>query len=475
MAKLPTELLTSIFTYAYTDSRWTSSSKHESCPRLEQVLRESIRCTCMKDEMSYTPKWKSYELYSPTLFPYPLAAVCRQWRDVLEDVPVFWTRVVALIDRRPTDLSRLQKQLQLSKDQPLDVFVLRRPDAYEDSDPREHDRCRSVINALMPHLQRCRSISFDVIDTSSLPSISHDFRGSAPLLTSLTLNARKDDGKASGDWNSVSMPQSIENPFKCPNLTSIDIDGRNFVYACLDLPSWRDSLQSIPGKTGLSRLTLSNFSPGSAEKDYELTGNDILEILMALRLSFLSFNNVDFSSDVLSLGIPQINAISLSATGLRASFMTLLLHGLSYHSPASIHIERCELVDAVAPFSHCLSLTDISAEVDMESFLDHWGGYVLHVLRCPAFNDWVLCSYRPDPSRPFWLNIEDCEAFTVAGLRALVQMIREEQPMENVTYEVRVSGWGPRAPTDAEMEWFETHLDRFRWDAKERHEKMLLP
>ncbi|KAJ3504808.1 hypothetical protein NLJ89_g7745 [Agrocybe chaxingu] len=64
-----------------------------------------------------------------------VSAVCRQWRDVIQTLLEYWTRVIVFID---TDehLEEMKKALERSKDLPLDVRVTRTNWDDEDVDKR---------------------------------------------------------------------------------------------------------------------------------------------------------------------------------------------------------------------------------------------------------------------------------------------------------------------------------------------------
>ncbi|RDB19452.1 hypothetical protein Hypma_013617 [Hypsizygus marmoreus] len=200
---LPAELLLSIFTDVYMDSRVDGNGPHGHKPRtisnlawingpvvntasdseseMEETEENSYLWRRKSAATEYIGTWKKEHLYDPnTLFPYTLSFVCRRWRALAETVPAFWTRLVIYVDCQPTSLSDIQSQLDVTCDLPLEVTVRRRPDTYSAADPEEYLRCRHVIELLMPHVRRFRMFTFDVISSSSLPSLSDDFHGAAP-------------------------------------------------------------------------------------------------------------------------------------------------------------------------------------------------------------------------------------------------------------------------------------------------------
>ncbi|RDB22048.1 hypothetical protein Hypma_011141 [Hypsizygus marmoreus] len=232
--------------------------------------------------------WKDEDLLDPNLFPKAIIAVCRRWREIAERLPILWTRIIAFVGSSPTPLSEVQAYLTLSRDLPIHVYVLRRPDPGLKKDWRERPRCRDIIELLVPHIPRCQKLEFDVMYSSSLPSISKDFLGCAPLLETLNLKCRTDDGVASGDPDAD--PDIDNEPFSTPALKDLCVDGRNFIHASLALRSW---IESIP--KGQLRLGVHNFSPSdSISQDLRFNLNDFIQILDGLKVARLSLSNVEF-------------------------------------------------------------------------------------------------------------------------------------------------------------------------------------
>ncbi|KAF9455540.1 hypothetical protein BDZ94DRAFT_1277948, partial [Collybia nuda] len=104
------------------------------------------------------------------------------WNNLTRLAPILWTDLRIYVDEEPTSLSRIQTYLDLSLDLPLDLHVLQHMYMHGSIDPNENLRCRAVIGMLIPHFRRCRIISFNVLHSSSLPSIHRKFRRHAPHL-----------------------------------------------------------------------------------------------------------------------------------------------------------------------------------------------------------------------------------------------------------------------------------------------------
>ena len=168
-------------------------------------------------------------------------------------VPEFWTRIVILVDQHPTPLPAVECQLAWSRDLPLNVAVTRRVDTYTAEDKDECVRTKQVISLLLPHVHRCRNLSFDVMFSSSLPSFLDDFKDSAPLLRCLKLECKEDDGGAphcdarnNATTTSTTLDAQTEHEgFQCPALRQLTIDGRNFYNAGRMGPSWSGMLSGM--------------------------------------------------------------------------------------------------------------------------------------------------------------------------------------------------------------------------------------
>ncbi|KAF8055370.1 hypothetical protein FPV67DRAFT_846767 [Lyophyllum atratum] len=467
MDSLPTELLRLVFIQIYLDARqkFRSSTKLCSrCLRLYRIVR-NYKCRCRHNENANISEWRRDNLLNVSLFPYTTAAVCRRWRDVMESIPAFWTRVVAFVDLHPTPLSRIRKQIQLSKGEELEIFVLRRPSTISPlAEFNEYERCRAVIDLIMPQLHRCQSISFRVIKTSSLPSISRDFHGPATALRKLVLRASIDDGRPSGDWSSASLPRSDPQPFHCPNLSEIDVDGRNFAYAYLDLPSWRLHLSLVTRLRGSEfSLALSTFRP-VLPKDHEFTLDDYLDIVSTSEtFHTLTLDTIEFSC----LNLPPLPTFfamwpsSLWLSGLTSRFMKDFTSRADIGFVDFLHIDQCGVTGVKVPDdARNVTLQDIGAKEDIYGFMFEWEGSFLEVIRCPGFDDRVLRTLGHELGRSLLLEIKDCQGFSMHGL---MEMVRELGTVDLV----RVSGYGPCPPSPTELEWLKQHVNRFSWEATE--------
>jgi len=74
-------------------------------------------CDCKLDLNEGTlTEWNDHDdLTSPSVFPYALASVCKQWCDLMLLVPEFWTRLVIFVDSQLTPIADLCAQLSASR------------------------------------------------------------------------------------------------------------------------------------------------------------------------------------------------------------------------------------------------------------------------------------------------------------------------------------------------------------------------
>ncbi|KAJ3557471.1 hypothetical protein NP233_g11735 [Leucocoprinus birnbaumii] len=233
----PTELLLIIFNFVFDDLASycaDSPEAHKECDVCNGVYQNAIPAGAggsAGQNLHVVWEWQD-DVLSDALFPYSIAGVCRRWRDIMATVPQFWTRLIVFVDDptvsayRPStppltppwssssslpstsseppasyaptiDAARnIHSHLSWSAQLPIEVYVLRRRHSTSlGIDKTERSRTRLVFEAIKPHLHRCHVLRFSVLQSSSLPSLVHDFAGvKAPVLTDLRLECEVDDG-----------------------------------------------------------------------------------------------------------------------------------------------------------------------------------------------------------------------------------------------------------------------------------------
>lgn len=451
---LPTELLEIIFKFVYMKSR---------VPTDEECYRH---LPGYSPDGPYETMWDTHQnLLSPSLFPYALASVCTTWRDVLSTIPVFWTRVVILIDTNPTVLPAIQSYFKWTHNLPLDVAVMRRSGAF---DPDENARVLAVIDLLGPHVHRCRSLQFDVIYSSSLPSLRRDFHGVAPELDKLVLKCRVDDG------GSIPSDTAEHGMFACPVLQTLVLDGRNFLECMIDA-------RPFTSATSIEILHLSPSQNESFPLYQMLRTLEKFRKLRSLKVREVEFDFVSGSVDPASFGLSLSSA---TFEDLQGSVLTEIFRVTTLH-PEWTTITRC----SVDPFDSTiwtfnLTLEDIAADQDLREILRGWYGRHLYIYNCPGFDDIVIAEMGQGghSSDDFIVRnitelcISDCPNFSVGVLKEMVDersRIAAAHEHDDTWDEFNpstvsriaildVNGYGPLiSPED--VEWFEANVDFFGW------------
>ncbi|RDB18338.1 hypothetical protein Hypma_000420 [Hypsizygus marmoreus] len=467
---LPNELLCAILKYAFVSAR-TEISGSDGYRRSGRLLK---RVHYIPEETPIDTIWTATDnLANPFLFPRNVACVSAHWRTIAESLPMLWTRIVLCVDSRPTPFSAVRAALEHSKDLPLDIIVSRRPGMFVDADPDEYERCRAVIELLKPHIHRCRNMTFDVIHSSSFPSISDDFHGAACHMKTLKLKCRINDGTRPG--GPACTPAHNAEPFFAQRLEEIIMDGRNFAHACVKIPKFAASLHLAKS------LEIYDFTPNpTVPGDDAFKLWDFVSVLSKMRLEALTLTRVYFPFSLADVPNPEpcFGATTLTLDTLAGDFTTQILDSSDF---ANLHITRCP-VSGVAfdTYARNMTLCEIPAFEDMCVFLACWNGQHLEVIDCPAFDDRALAGLAAgNQARGVReLHIRDCTRYRMEMLRTVVTALNEravqyfhdyleaegwdDPPLALET--LKVTGRGP-VGTEEDICWLRGHTDDFTWTA----------
>ena len=273
----------------------------------------------------------------------------------MSTVAVFWTRIVILVDTNPTPLRAIESYFRWTRDLPLDVAVMRKPGTFEEDDPGEKARVAAVMGLLAPHVRRCHNLHFDIIYSSSLPSLRRDFHGVASELESLRLECQVDDGR--NDPSDV-----VEHgTFACPVLRWLVIDGRNFMDSCM--------IDARPF-TNASAIKILHFSPSESD-DESLSLYQVLESLLKFdKLLWLAMSDIEFD---FASGSYQAYSFPLSSSfvtfeDLSDEVLTEYFDVTSAH-PEAASFTRCSIDTFDNVSGDCLILEEIAVDQDLTSFL----------------------------------------------------------------------------------------------------------
>ncbi|KAG2159504.1 uncharacterized protein EDB93DRAFT_1116023 [Suillus bovinus] len=449
---LPIELLLAIFTHLYRSSH-----------RLTQT-----------GEI-----WRLDEPLS-SLFPYAPAAVCSMWRLVLSSVPEFWTRVVIRVDSQHTQSQDIRHYFEWSRNLHLDVIITRHRDEFDGDDKREKSKVFKATRELVRHIERCRSIRFNVMYSSSLPSILHDFhRETAPHLLTLELKCKVDDGG--------SPPRKLVHwSFDAPGLRHLYLDARNFFEVCVDRNNWLRRLHY------LSSLSISRYRPLSDN------GIDLYKLLRAVEespgLEFLELKDLHFSRlrPWTTVNDISIDLISMNLEDLSGDVLSEII-GYVDSVPDSTRISRC----AITTCHHSLlsggvAFRGLSDDQNLMVPLAHWRGRTLSLVDCECFHDDFLRDMMDGgPHDQSFackgvkeLYLVNCTKFSPRLLKTMVRKRRKlarrsifwthDQEAIDWTFPIvapitLISVEGGPALFKTDRKWFEDNLGSFHWDEQVSH------
>lgn len=372
---LPAELLLAIFRILFSSSYSICSPLNNNC----------ITCRRINTHHVLWGPTESFAYTDPTLFPFAQAAVLPRWRALLATVPEYWTRPIFLLDDPPTPLTDIRDFLSYSNSLPIEVYITRR-NFTKDPDPLEAQRVRDAIDALKPHLSRCQFLFIRVSRSSSLPSLRHDFTGDAPYLTQLKLQCDFDDG-----INPIAHTQPLPpQPFRCPALYTLLIDGPNFSQIAINHAKW----------WGASFNTLKSLIIRNLETDplpfTSALASLCVRVLSDLRL--LTLSNVSFDTSLDTTTTLPIYPFALQMLILSQTSFPFLAHFFRYTFLGdlyTIRIESCAFPPdsttlITIPNTFSLTLKNITHPSHFISLLRTWGGRRLYIDTCPGFDNSIL-------------------------------------------------------------------------------------
>ncbi|KAG1847860.1 hypothetical protein DFJ58DRAFT_797123 [Suillus subalutaceus] len=435
---LPIELLLAIFTHLYRSSR-----------RLTQT-GEIWR---LDDPLS-------------SLFPYAPAAVCSMWCSALSCVPEFWTRVVIRVDSQHTQSRDVRRYFEWSRNLHLDVIITRHHDEFDGDDKREGSKVFKATRELVRHIERCRSIRFNVMYSSSLPSILHDFhQEAAPHLHTLKLKCKVDDGGSP-------HRKLVHWRFDAPGLRHLYLDARNFFDVCVDRNNW---LRRLPN---LNSLSVSRYRHLSEK------GIDLYKLLRAVEespsLAYLELKDLHFSRlrPWTTVNDISIDLISMNLEDLSGEAFSEII-GYVDSAPDATRISRC----AITTCHHSLisggvAFHDLSADQDLMIPLAHWRGRTLSLVNCACFHDDFLRDMIDE------LYLINCTKFSPRLLKTMVLKRRKlarrsifwrhDQETLDWTFPIvapitLISVEGGPVLSKKDREWFDKNLGSFHWDEQVLH------
>ncbi|KII89450.1 hypothetical protein PLICRDRAFT_41108 [Plicaturopsis crispa FD-325 SS-3] len=460
---LPTELLYAIFRQVFWLAREEVGQMAHSPSTAEQTNSSN---------------WHgNLDLHSPSLFPYAISNVCRLWRDIMADVPMYWTRLVVYAGSAETTNPSIQSQLRWSGDLPFSFTVIRRERDNSDLPDLERAHMAAIMALLKPHVHHACMIQFNALYSTSLPPLRGNLVGTASQLYELRL-----ESELSGDGIDVcaNIDTNATLFFRCPHLRTLDLDGNNFRDAVKH--QWLKSFGDVHG------IIVSRLEDPISLKD-SLSALQMLHKLMTLELRNIAFS-LDTPPQPDTIHFPGLSYITFDH--LDGDAVQVILRSINDAHYSEVVIAECSLSRIRDPnfdWAHRLFLRDIGSEEALIPFLLRWssrdvnsGPYELSFKRCPSFTNSTLRSMSTGGAMndhwvcPALTDIEviECHNFSAKYLRRMVRMRQNASDMQDteddtlpgdndiVSYieTVTISGCGPIL-TEKDQDWFRSNLDGF--------------
>ncbi|KAF8877080.1 hypothetical protein CPB84DRAFT_1795416 [Gymnopilus junonius] len=420
-----------------------------------------------------------YDIRLPSLFPFNVASVCTQWLTIISQIPECWIRVVFDVAKEPAPfLDAFAWSNDLEKIEVL-VFTSSTDDG-EEYRKSEKQRSFAIAQALRPHIHRCKSITFDLTYSTSLPPSHIFFLQDMPCLEALVLECVHDDIQVKlNPW----MTTAAKRPnfgSKFHSLRKLSLTGFSFLYLALHLASPASFRQFNFNR--LMELYISRFS--FLESGHYTAENFLLYLSYALRKGSHSLYLRN-----LSLSYNYENSTTCPLTNERLLPRNLLFHSVtknflnSFYATAdifcisSLTIKECEIptnlrrehFKAAADYLVLDGIVDDERGSGMRHILDiclYTFSGKLKICACRSFNDslleWLQTNKSPNTFPIEHVNsihIHDCPTFTPITLRNFVK-VRNALPIIDFLYridrtvvELFVTGKGPSL-TKEDKGWF---------------------
>ncbi|PPQ75522.1 hypothetical protein CVT26_012547 [Gymnopilus dilepis] len=442
--------------------------------RIQLPFRASSSEECTPDEELPYRVWEesSTSLRSPTLFPFNVALTCDLWREIVAGVADYWPRLVFDVSK-PRETRALLIAFDVVKDKlvkgQIEVLVYSSRELEKAEENRE---VKVIMDALQPYVPKCKSVTFHLTYASSLPPSYAFFLQDASHLHTLEMCCRVDDMEA------IDIARQMVERIALHD-THLEKSFSGLSDLVLSGPGFMDLMQCIPDPEWLTDLNLSLVIISHFEftRDGPYSLVSFVEYLSKLNISCLHLRHLSLAyeyegdSYLLPAGYcpPYIPTGLLCFKSVSEAFIKNLYaisditadHSLCFEDcsiPANV---RCEGGDSL----HLDRIHD-AAEGLSDSLchiLKVWGGRRVTFNRCPAVNDELLAwmgkqvDYvlpddifypengtsvieldRPLPAGerfsfsqssrkglPMWntssLHIRDCENFSPAALRGMLQ------------------------------------------------------
>ncbi|KDR67615.1 hypothetical protein GALMADRAFT_257842 [Galerina marginata CBS 339.88] len=396
-----------------------------------------------------------------SLFPFNVATVCKLWLDILAPIPECWTRVIFDV---AYDHTPFQDALLWSKNQEtvIEFTVFNSLGDSTVDHVTEARRVSAILEALQPHVHRCKSIIFDVTYSSSLPPPTLFLRQELPLLEELTLDCRIDDMERRTDaWMHPTGSDQEKFPTSFPRLEKLSLTGFWFMHLALHKPKWLNEVEfnycptiHVTRFAFLDRgfFTLAMFV-------YYISKIGASQSFAFSHLS-LSYDHKDAPGQ-LSDQPYEFSCEHMEFDSVSKGFLSHFYDIVNLHANESQTFRNCEVPVVRQVHYGCeLTLENIMDDNgrSLRNILGAWSGIHINISSCPSFNDTLISwlgteveyAYADSPPiggqeeddlilhysnrftfsrrgfRTFpaegieWLSVHDCSNFTSGTLREFI-------------------------------------------------------
>lgn len=223
-----------------------------------------------------------------TFLPYLLASVCPLWRDTLCCQTTFWRRLVFDISSTvpsPTCLDIARIYTHHSGGQPLYIAITRVSHLLM-AVQNEKAHISAILDHLLPHASRWRTLRIDVTDQDTLPTQLQALSGNAPLLAGLRLESEYFNAPLQLPLLFNDFQRGV--PIDLPLLETLHLDGPSFLNTYL-LSANARSLTSV------TSLAIAGYKSSicTAFKMIDL----VAFLVQVPRLSRLKLADIEFHED----------------------------------------------------------------------------------------------------------------------------------------------------------------------------------
>jgi hypothetical protein len=334
-----------------------------------------------------------------TLFALQVARVCTLWREIISSWPRAWRCLAFDLSKDPKPFL---EAFAWSRDLDIYIYVfssILRPYVKVEVDEESH-RLDMIVTALIPHIHRCTSLTFNVAFIDSLPNPLHLVNSSAVRLIDATFEAvLQGTGVALLD-SRHSFSNSLLATTAIP-LGSLSMSVFAFMEIDQHCQGWvRDVVPD------LHWLQLSNFSFPQPNEDEtpantQITVQRLISALSRLGSAYLILSDCSLNYIPQNNDSPRqeydldCNLIHFDTTS--GSFIQTVLLLTGPYIPHTVAITNCltPVPNIFRPLAAplgmlCLKLSDIHTHAAIRTILLDFPGDQLTVKNCTAFNDELL-------------------------------------------------------------------------------------